>query len=199
MNCLICKGELGQLEIDCHREWHYDCQICHYCKGAVTEDILRESLEAGRPCSHKNCHENALWASFGNDNILITQEHLDTLNHWLLTTHPLKEGISLETCYKLLRDLEQAAANVAVAISRKKDRIKIVETEAWREHIEIEQENNREKKRIQEEKKIKLQEERADPRLRDRCKETEGLRASFGMTQEQAEEFLRNQEAGIKQ
>ena len=194
MNCLICNKELEGLEKECNREWHYDCQICTYCKGSVTEDILRESLSQQRPCSHKNCHENALWSSFGNDNIIITQEHLDVLNHWLLTPHPLAENISIETCYKLLRDLQQAAANVSIAISRKKDKIKIVETEAWRTHVEIESENQKEKKRQTEEKKIRLQEERSNPQLRNRRKALEGLMQSFGMTQEQAEAMLKQQE-----
>jgi hypothetical protein len=98
-----------------------------------------------------------------------------------------------------LRDLQQAAANVSIAISRKKDKIKIVETEAWRTHVEIESENQKEKKRQTEEKKIRLQEERSNPQLRNRRKALEGLMQSFGMTEEQAEAMLKSQEGGQTQ
>ena len=192
-NCIVCKTELGKLEIDCHRDWHYDCQNCVYCKSLVTEDILRDSLAKNRPVSHESCHEKEIWKSFGLENIQITQEHLNFLNKWLLTPHPL-ENITLETCYSLLRDLQQAAANVTIALNRKKDNIKIIETENWRAHVEFEQEERKEKKRQTEEKKIRLQEERSNPQLRNRRKALEGLMQSFGMTEEQAEAMLKSQE-----
>lgn len=205
-NCLLCNLPLGELELSLNNKWHKapkDCQVCHYCKEPVTFDMAEKAIkdcdaQIGTCISeylyHQPCHEKALGERFKNKDLPIVQEQLDLLNKFLLSQRS-EIPLTLEELYPLLRDLQQCAANVSIALNRKKDKLKIKDAAAYREHVEIRKENNKLETRAIEEKKTRLASERADPALRNKRKALEGLIA-MGLSKEQAEAMLAKPSVG---
>lgn len=202
MNCLLCNLPLGEFELasEGRLKWHSACQVCHYCKEPVTFDMAEKTIkdcdaQVGTCISeylyHQPCHEKALGERFKNKDFPIVQEQLDLLNKFLLSQRS-EIPLTLEELYPLLRDLQQCAANVSIALNRKKDKLKIKDAAAYREHVEIRKENNKLETRAIEEKKTRLASERADPALRNKRKALEGLIA-MGLSKDQAEAMLAKQ------
>jgi hypothetical protein len=202
--CPFCNLELTLFEIELNHKWHKACAKCHYCQYEVTHEMAERCvskaatgdyiLPPAQMLYHMPCHERALMEQFKDKEFPIVQGQLDILNRFLLTS---KEEIplTLEALYPLLRNLQQAAANVSIAINRKKDKIKIRDVAAWRETTEIREQINRDEKAKIEEKKIRLQAERADPKLRDRRKAIQGLMSAFGLSEADASAMLDKKEA----
>jgi hypothetical protein len=194
--CTICKNPLSEPELELHRTYHKSCMVCHYCKNETTDEMARKA-ESPESLFHGPCHERKLMEDFKNKDLPIVQEQLDLLNKFLLTAHD-EIPLTLDVLYPLLRNLQQAAANVSIAINRKKDKIKIKDADAYRKHVEIRNENNKFEKRAVEEKKARLQAERLDPKLRDRRKALQGLMTAFSLTEAQANEMLSKKEGPVQ-
>jgi hypothetical protein len=200
--CPFCNLELGPFELEHGHKWHKACAKCHYCQHEVTHEMAEQCvskaadnvLSCEQRLYHVPCHERALMEQFKNKEFPIVQEQLDILNRFLLTSHE-ELPLTLDALYPLLRNLQQAAANVSIAINRKKDKIKIRDVAAWRETTEIREQVNKEEKAKIEAKKIRLQNERADPKLRDRRKAITGLMQAFGISQADAEAMIDKKEA----
>jgi len=200
--CPFCNLELGPFELEHGHKWHKTCAKCFHCGHEVTHEMAEQCVSKAAenllPCNvrlyHMPCHERALMEQFKNKEFPIVQEQLDILNRFLLTSHE-ELPLTLDALYPLLRNLQQAAANVSIAINRKKDKIKIRDVAAWRETTEIRETINKEEKAKIEAKKIRLQAERQDPKLRDRRKAIAGLMQAFGISQADAEAMIDKKEA----
>ena len=186
--CLLCHTELGSLEIECSQTTHYDCRKCSECHKDVNQEMVEAALTAQRLPIHTECEDRKKLTEFRNDELPLTQRHLDALNKYILARRP-ENDLTLESMYSLLRDLQQAAANVSIAIKRQKDKIHIADAEQYRAHVEIETENTKQAKRVEQDKKIRLQNERQNPQLRDRRKAVDGMIA-LGITREAAESMI---------
>jgi|HubBroStandDraft_2_1064218.scaffolds.fasta_scaffold54336_4 hypothetical protein len=203
-HCPFCNLPLTDFEIELNHKWHKKCAKCHYCQHEVTHEMASECvskaaegdyiLPPSQMLYHVPCHERALMEQFKNKEFPIVQEQLDILNRFLLTSRE-EIPLTLDALYPLLRNLQQAAANVSIAINRKKDKIKIRDVAAWRETTEIREQVNKEEKAKIEAKKIRLQSERADPKLRDRRKAIHGLMQAFGLSEQDASAMLDKKEA----
>ena len=201
--CPFCNLPLGDFELEHGHKWHKACAKCHYCQHEVTHEMagkLIESVPNGDSTTishllyHSSCHERALLEQFKNKDFPIIQEQLDILNRMTLTTRE-EIPLDIETMRTLLRTLHQITANWSIALNRKVDKIKVRDTDSWRETIAIREENNKIDKRILEEKKARLASERADPKLRDRRKAIAGLMSAFGISQSDAEAMIDKKEA----
>jgi hypothetical protein len=188
-NCLLCKQELGALEIECNQTTHYDCRKCSLCESPVAESLVLHAIEHGVLPEHESCREKELLKAFYNEELPLTQAHLDKLNKWLLSKRHVEQEPTLEFWYSLLRDMQQVSVNVAIALKRAKDKITIKDTEQYRAHVEIASENAKQSKRLDEEKKIRLQQERDNPAIRNRRKAVEGMMA-MGLSREVAESMV---------
>ena len=200
--CPFCNLPLGEFEIEHGHKWHKACAKCHYCQHEVTHEMaskLIESVPNGDSTTishllyHQPCHERALMEQFKVKEFPIVQAQIDILNKFMLSTREPLE-LDIEVIRTLLRTLLECTANVSIALNRKIDKIKVRDTESWRETIAIREENNKIDKRILEEKKTRLASERADPKLRDRRKAIAGLMSAFGISQADAEVMVDKKE-----
>lgn len=204
-NCLLCNLPLGEFELSTEGrvKWHTGCQVCHYCKEPVAHELAEKAIKdcesvigtelPSESLYHQPCHERALGERFKNKDLPIVQVQLDLLNKFLLSQRG-EIPLTLEELYPLLRDLQQCAANVSIALNRKKDKLKIKDAAAYRETVEIRKENNKLETRLVEEKKARLASERANPKLRAERKAIEGW-ITMGMSKEVAEKLIADAKA----
>lgn len=202
--CPLCLSELTSFELEHSQAYHRACQVCKYCKSETTRESV-ETLIANwhtetpimlsHSLYHSPCHEKQLMAEFRDDKLPLVQEHLDVLNKFLLSANE-EIPLTLECLYPLLRNLQQAAANVSIAIARKRDKIRISEAEVYRAKTKEQKEQEKLETRKVEAAKIQRVNEKADPALRAKRKAIEGLMVAFKLTETQALALIEAQQQG---
>lgn len=191
--CKICEKELGPLELQAALPFHFDCRKCTFCQQEIpnTELCEKSLLEFGE-ILHSQCAERKLWSEFQKTDVPLGQSHINLINKKICGLREALDLSNLEIFYSLLRDLQQCAANVKVLIDRTKDRQKVEIAKEYREKVTEQKKTERERTRIEEERRIMLQSERDNPALRDRRKAIEGL-MKLGIAREAAEKMVPTQ------
>lgn len=189
--CPLCLQPLDTFEIEHNHKWHKACQVCKYCKHETTHEHVEKLIGnwseespvmLSHSLYHSPCHEKQLMAEFRDDKLPLVQEHLDVLNKFLLSVNE-EIPLTLECLYPLLRNLQQAAANVSIAIARKRDKIRISEAEVYRAKTKEQKEAEKLETRKVEAAKIQRVNEKTDPALRAKRKAIEGLMTAFKMSE----------------
>src|SRR5665213_862156 len=93
--CIVCELDLGPLEIQSRRSYHYDCQVCEYCKNEVAHEIMTRWILDKGPRAHSTCYETYMQEEIQKRPVTITQGMLDYLNNWRLTpdmTHSVESN-----------------------------------------------------------------------------------------------------------
>lgn len=190
MICPICATELGPLELQGNKRFHFACRYCVECKAEIPNDeICEKSFEEHGSIMHSGCAERRHWSDFQRKDVPFVQSHVNLINQKICTMRRPLALDNLEQFYSLLRDLQQCAANVKVLIDRTKDRNRVQDAKEYREKTDLQKQAERRKSLLEETKKIQLAEERANPALRDRRKAIAGL-VALGMSQDQAEAMV---------
>lgn len=83
-DCKVCELPLGALEISSRRQYHFDCQICEYCKQSITHEMMHRWLLDKGPRAHSTCYETYMQEEIKKRPVTITQGLLDYLNNWRL-------------------------------------------------------------------------------------------------------------------
>lgn len=82
--CKVCELELGPLEISARRAYHFNCQVCEYCKEQITHEMMHRWLLDKGPRAHSTCYETYMQEEIKKRPVTITQGMLDYLNNWRL-------------------------------------------------------------------------------------------------------------------
>lgn len=82
--CKVCELDLGPLEIQARRAYHFDCQVCEYCKSEITHEMMTRWMLDKGPRAHSTCYETYMAEEIQKRPVTITQGMLDYLNNWRL-------------------------------------------------------------------------------------------------------------------
>lgn len=215
-SCPVCDKELGPAEVTLNQKYHYDCNKCATCElGPLTYEIMEAWLEGKGTREHSGCRDKRLERELLSKEVTITQAHLDFLNRirlmaWVdedATSDIASESQSTEQqfralkiherkiddMYKFLSKYQTFAALTSICIAQKKDAQLKKASSDYRDKTQYEKEIERTKTRTEEARKIQLQKEREDPKLRNRRKAVEGMMKAYNMTMEQVEAMMKEQ------
>lgn len=198
--CLICGLPLPLEELNLNRSWHSACQICHFCGGETTREIVLKCLETGAQIYHTPCKTQAALQELRNSVLPAGLDQIKALNEKILVkewnqARPDEGDFSLLS--NLLKELKEITKNVAFMLDHTKSKGLLKATEEYRETLgkekkaraaqqasETEQENAKQATRQQREA------EKADPQLRQRRKLIENYMNLMKLSEGEATAFL---------
>lgn len=210
-NCMYCKSP-------CEGLAHHQCNHCIECGKEVSPVLchtaFREGLQESLKCSI--CLNSQLRNEVKDSTVLITQEHLDSLNKWnllfkadmelntstnqviagnkmdnLLKTEKWLHEMPLEEQFVMLKRMEACCATWSIAMYKHKDRIDARLNENERNKFRDAQEYRRAGKESKDKKIAKSRESaiKMNPEERIREKAILGLMA-VGLSREKAIETM---------
>lgn len=136
--CKVCELDLGPLELQARRAYHFDCQICEYCKNPITHEMMHRWMIDKGPRAHSTCYETYMQEEIKRRPVTITQGMLDYLNNWRLcpdmsrTVESNQDTASLQArkcvidmnhneMYTLLKMAQAFCGTISEIVSQNKD------------------------------------------------------------------------------
>lgn len=205
-SCAICKQDLGEIELNNNRTWHYTCQNCSICGKAITIELIEKSLAKGEPVAHPVCKNAQAIVHVKQKTIPITIDMLDAFNNEILILQhdmspSVDDVVSLAAC---VTKLTEVAANASWLLKAERAKIDIKNRDEYTEKVRTERKAKAkasEEKAIEEkakaEKQAQLKAERENPMLRLKRKAIEQLMTTLNISYEAAEAMLG--QSGTKQ
>ena len=213
--CQICHNPLTNLEIETNNQFHFGCRDCAYCNEEVPREkilsILKESKDDIEAADvkiliyHQHCRDTKLLEDYKNTPVVITQQHLDSLNKAQLfmdqffnpnmdlsvdtnqelidrQSRPWFHELSIDKMYMVLMNAQSVAAAISVCLGSKgKDSAKVRLAEREKDKFQKVKEYRDgmdaklEEKHEKQVSKAQREAEKANPELKARRKAIDAL------------------------
>lgn len=201
--CAICQKPIEGGELLLNRDWHFDCEKCHYCHESMSGggEQIAKCLEQKIPISHTFCHEQHCLADL-RKKALVEYEHIGVLND-LMTRRNWEPAAGQETqdqLHAMLVKMQECCANISYVLSCVRDKVGVQKAESYRQESKEKREKERAAKIESEAEKLEREKrsamfaaERENPQLRANRKAAESIKKQFPqMTDEQIDAWLKS-------